>query len=289
MKFYTYIIYVAFLTMGLHTAAGENRYMRWHDEATDTTAITSLLLKAANQNYPSVGDAVCAFGMEFLDKPYKGGTLEGNPEMLTINLDEFDCTTFMETVAALALTSQSDHYSWKDFAETLQGLRYRNETPDGYASRLHYFSDWVITNSHRGVLRETTSSIPTHDSQIKTLDFMSRNRNLYPALADSAEFQKLKDAEMGYRSHRTDYVKSARIYAKPVANALKSGDIIAFTTKTQGLDVSHVGIIVVEKDGPHLLHASSKAGKVVLEPQPIAEYLKKNHHITGFRIIRLTN
>lgn len=115
---------------------------------------------------------------------------------------------------------------------------------------------------------------------------MSRNREKYPALKDSLQLSRIKEAESGYKSHRYSYMKSSRIYSKPVANSLKSGDIIAFTTKVPGLDVSHVGIIVVEKDGPHLMHASSKEGKIVVEPRPLEEYLKKNQHITGFRIFR---
>lgn len=69
--------------------------------------------------------------------------------------------------------------------------------------------------------------------------------------------------------------------------ALKAGDIIALTTKTNGLDVSHVGILVIEKDGPHLLHASSKEGKVVIDKLPLTEYMRKSPNLTGIRVIRL--
>lgn len=70
-------------------------------------------------------------------------------------------------------------------------------------------------------------------------------------------------------------------------NALKGGDIIALTTKTSGLDVSHMGIIVIEKDGPHLLHASSKEGKVIIDKLPLVEYMRKAHQLTGIRVLRL--
>ena len=93
--------------------------------------------------------------------------------------------------------------------------------------------------------------------------------------------------EVGYRSHRYSYIKSGRLYSKPVVQALKAGDIVALTTKTDGLDVSHLGIIVIEKDGPHMMHASSKAGKVVIDPLNFADYMKKNHQLTGFRVVRL--
>ncbi len=73
---------------------------------------------------------------------------------------------------------------------------------------------------------------------------------------------------------------------KGATNILRDGDIIAFTTKTEGLDVSHVGIIIVDKGIVRLLHASSKAGKVTIDPLPLAEYLRKNRNITGGRVIR---
>lgn len=287
MKIYTLIIYSLLLAAGIgNTSAAAKDDIRWHNAESDSITINKILLKASEKENQSMSEMICSIGKEFLGKPYKSGTLESDEEILTVNLDEFDCTTYMETVVALALTARSEHYSWKDFAQMLSRLRYRNEVADGYASRLHYISDWVITNSHRGLIRDVTSFLPTSDSQIKTIDFMSRNREKYPALKDSLQLSRIKEAESGYKSHRYSYMKSSRIYSKPVANSLISGDIIAFTTKVPGLDVSHVGIIVVEKDGPHLMHASSKEGKIIVEPRPLEEYLKKNQHITGFRIFR---
>lgn len=116
---------------------------------------------------------------------------------------------------------------------------------------------------------------------------MSHNRSAYPALSDQEAFEGIKNMEVGYRSHRFPFVKSARLSAKPVINALKGGDIVALTTKVNGLDVSHVGLIVIEKDGPHLLHASSKAGEVVVDRLPLTEYMRKSPSLTGIRIIRL--
>ena len=198
-----------------------------------------------------------------------------------------DCTTFVETVVALALTVENHRCSWIDFLDMLETIRYRNGYADGYASRLHYISDWVITNTHRGYIKDVTDRIPQSDVQIKTLDFMSRNRSKYPALSDSATFEGIKNMEVGYRSHRFPYIKSARLSSKPIINALKGGDIVALTTKTNGLDVSHVGILVIEKDGPHLLHASSKEGKVVIDKLPLTEYMRKAHQLTGIRVLRL--
>ena len=103
----------------------------------------------------------------------------------------------------------------------LETIRYHNGYANGYASRLHYISDWVISNTHRGYIKDVTDRIPQSDVQIKTLDFMSRNRSKYPALSDSATFEGIKNMEVGYRSHRFPYIKSARLSSKPIINALK--------------------------------------------------------------------
>lgn len=288
MKKFTTLLYIAAISLGFFSAkAASPTEVRWHNEATDTTAITKILIKATDLCASNPNELMEFIGRQFIDTPYKAGTLEGTPEMLTINLDELDCTTFVETVTAMALTIETGKNSWQDYVATLSEIRYRQGEPNGYASRLHYFSDWIVTNTHRGYIREMSDRIPNSDSNIKTLDYMSRNRSAYPALADATEFERIKDMEVGYRSHRYPYIKSARLSSKPVANALKGGDIVALTTKTDGLDVSHVGLIVIEKDGPHLLHASSKEGKVVIDKLPLAEYMRKAHTLTGIRVIRL--
>lgn len=261
--------------------------IRWHNESTDTTKITKLLIQATDFSASNPNELMEFIGRQFVGMPYKSGTLEMEPETLTINLDEFDCTTFIETVTALALTIEDRKNSWQDFANNLESLRYRQGEANGYASRLHYFSDWIVTNTHRGYIKEVTDRIPQSDSQIKTLDYMSHNRASYPALKDSATFEGIKNMEVGYRSHRFPYIKSSRLTSKPVTNALKGGDIVALTTKIGGLDVSHVGLIVIEKDGPHLLHASSREGKVVVDKLPLAEYMRKSSNLTGIRVIRL--
>ncbi len=282
------LLYIATLLLIPFTLRGVTpSQIRWHNESTDTTKITKLLIQATDFSASNPNELMEFIGRQFVGTPYKSGTLDVEPEMLTINLDEFDCTTFVETVTALALTIEDRKNSWQDFANNLESLRYRQEEANGYASRLHYLSDWIVTNTHRGYIKEVTDRIPQSDSQIKTLDYMSHNRASYPALKDSATFEGIKNMEVGYRSHRFPYIKSARLTSKPVINALKGGDIVALTTKTGGLDVSHVGLIVIEKDGPHLLHASSREGNVVVDKLPLAEYMRKSPNLTGIRVIRL--
>lgn len=257
--------------------------IRFNNEATDTLRITEILTSPSVTDVADDGARTVAIAEMFLGTPYVGGGIEDTPEMLTIRFDSLDCTTFVETVLALEMTLEERRSSWHDFAYNLERLRYRGGSLNGYASRLHYVSDWIIDNSHRGNLQEVTERIGKSTSQIKTLDFMSRNRDKYPALANDNEFERMKGFEMGYRSHRYSYIKGVDI-----KNAdIKDGDIIAIATKTPGLDVQHVGIAKLEGGVVHLIHASSAAGKVVVDKLPLTEYLRRNRSATGVRVIRL--
>lgn len=261
--------------------------VRFHNEESDTTRITSLLVECREANLPTPEARVAWLGKKFLGTPYVAHTLEGDTEMITVNLDELDCTTFVETVLALAYTVGEDRTSWRDFVHNLERLRYRGGHVDGYSSRLHYISDWIVDNSHRGNLEEVSASIPGSDHIIKTIDFMTRHRDLYPALADSLEFEKVKNVEIGYRSHRYPYVKWTNFNKKETLGALHEGDAVALTTTTKDLDVSHLGILVKVDGKFHLMHASSVKKKVIIDPLPIYDYFKKSRSLTGFRVIRL--
>lgn len=292
MKYSTTLLYTAYIAFcavaTTEAASGANpAEVRWHNEQEDTTRISHILLEASSLSDQSANKVMVHIGEMFTDTQYSAGTLEGSPEMLTVNLDEMDCTTFIETVTAMTLTVIEGRNSWQDFLYNLEQLRYRQGRIDGYASRLHYISDWIVDNTHRGNLSEVTDRIPGVAYQVKTLDYMTRHRDAYPAMSDDEVFEKIKSCEVGYRSHRFPYLKSSTLMSKNASSQLKSGDIIAFTTKTEGLDVSHIGIVVIVDGTPRLLHASSKNGKVTIDPMTLAEYLRKNHNITGARLIRV--
>lgn len=261
--------------------------VEFHNEATDTAKITDILVKSVN--IENSGERIGSIGRSFIGTPYVAHTLEGETEMLRINVDELDCTTFVETVIALAYTAGEKRTSWRDFIYNLERFRYRDGKLNGYASRLHYISDWIINNSYRGNIVEVTNRLPSHRYLIKTIDYMSAHRDSYPALADSATFEKIKGVEMGYRNHRYPYVKSQFLSSKEVKAALKEGDVVALTCGLKDLDVSHMGIIVIEKGEPYLLHASSSHGKVEITNVPLSEFMKKNRSLTGIRVIRLAD
>ena len=260
--------------------------MRFHCN-NDTLKINELLRKGAECGKNNANELVAFYAKQLLGTPYVAHTLESDREWLTINIDELDCTTFVETLYALTRATLDMRRSWRDFACNIESIRYRNGELGDYSSRLHYVSDWIANNSHRGNIREVTAEIDGAKYEIKTINFMTAHRDKYPQLADSAMFAKIKNFEIGYRMHRYPYLKKEWIDSKKTAAGLRNGDFVALISKTEGLDVSHMGIIIKEGNSFKLLHASSKEKKVVLEKDDLKETLRRNRSCTGIRIIRI--
>ncbi|MBO4978537.1 MAG: DUF1460 domain-containing protein [Muribaculaceae bacterium] len=270
-------------------AATAQTAVRFGNESADTTAITNMLVEGAAAHLTSPEEYVAFFGNKFAGTPYGAHTLEGDTEILTVRLDSIDCTTFVETALALAYTVGENRTSWRDFIYNLQRLRYRGGTVDGYASRLHYIADWAVDNIHRGNLTDATRLFPKVNYIVRTIDFMSANADRYPALSDSATLARIRSIEEGYRSHRFPYLKTSDLGSRAMTDALRNGDVVAFVSNLNNLDVTHMGIIVKESPTavPHVMHASSSQGKVVVESRPLVDFLRKNRYWLGIRVFRL--
>ena len=255
----------------------------------DTIKINNLLSQAKDKKMKLVSETMLFFANSFIDTPYVAHTLESDDhkEYLTINVSQFDCSTFVETVLALSQCYFEDKTSWRDYAEMLEEIRYHNGQIDGYALRLHYFSSWIIENIARGNIQDKTLDISSVIYSVKTLDFMSKHTDLYAALSDPQILQKIQSTEIGYHSHRIPYIKKGDISNKDFLRVVKDGDIVAITTKVDGLDVSHVGIVKMVDGVPHLLHASSAGKKVLLSSEDLKEYVRRNQMSTGVRLLRL--
>lgn len=280
------VLAVCCLLCALHGAALTN--VRFNDESRDTTRINEILIDAAARQFANSSERNAYIASRFTGTPYAAATLEHTPEMLTVNLDSLDCTTFVETVLAMSYTLAEGRSSWRDFVYNLERLRYRGGQADGYASRLHYVCDWMVDNIHRGNIEDATRLFPRTSFIVRTIDFMSSHRDRYPALADDDELQRIKNVEIGYRSHRFPYIKTSDLAAKDTRAALRNGDAVAIVSSLKDLDVSHLGFAVTGDDGlPHLLHASSAAGEVTVDPRPLADALKRNRTAVGIRVIRL--
>ena len=266
--------------------AANTMKMRFHCDG-DTALVNQLLMKGQESGLTDANALVEFYARQLLGTPYVAHTLEADEELLTINIHELDCLTFIESLYALTRATINHRYSWRDYADNIENIRYRGGEMGDYSSRIHYISEWIIDNHLRGNLVEVTPDLPHADYLIKNIDYMSKNPSQYRQLKnDTAMVEKIKRYELLH--HRFPYLKRSWLNDKSVKAALRSGDFVSLVTKIEGLDVSHNGIIVIDDKGdPYLLDASMSGGKVMLESKPLFKYLEHSKTNIGIRVFRI--
>ena len=252
---------------------------------TDSITICRLLKEAPRKA------STLWFARQFHGIPYVAHTLEVNDnEQLVVNTRQLDCTTLVETVTALTICVQQEKRRWADYLRTLRTLRYRQGVMDGYTSRLHYFTDWIDDKQLMGIVSEIQGPNPPFTALQKVqVSYMSQHPQSYKALkANAALVPVIKRQEQALTGKTYRYIpKQAIRNTQLLRQTIKDGDIIAITCNKKGLDIAHLGFAVWQKDGLHLLNASSIHHKVVTEPLTIRQYLQKHSTFTGVRIIRI--
>lgn len=241
------------------------------------------------QSLPSDSCRTLHFAKQMLGVPYVGGTLDGNAEeSLVVSTSKLDCTTFVETVLALTLTDKENKRDFGSFKEQLTRIRYREGVIDGYASRLHYFSDWIRDNERKGIIRECTSETSCSQTQELWLNFMSTHAESYlPMQKDTSLIGKIASQEKEWQGVQIFYIPKEKLNLSSQKLKIKDGDIIALTTNIKGLDVVHVGFAFWKGEKLHLLHASSIAKKVIEDSQSLYDYSKNKKAHTGVRVVRV--
>lgn len=231
------------------------------------------------------------YGMKMQGIPYVAHTLEVNKtEKLVVNMRQMDCTTFVETVFALALTTKDKSVKWSDFCRRLEQIRYQRGKVDGYTSRNHYFLWWTENNERQGLVTQPLRKAAGRYArrQVINIDYMSVHPHLYSMLkgnkADIATIAKMEKASAGKEMM---YIPAAYtgLTEKQLA-CIRTGDILAIATKKKGLDTTHIGIAVWGKDGKlHLLNASQIHKKVILEPKTMKQYMSGHPSQLGVWVI----
>lgn len=255
---------------------------------TDSLRIDSLLRKSAYMSYHSESERLMFFAKSLIDVPYRGGTLDsGHEENLVVRIDSLDCTTYIETVLAMYLASLETGLRYESYVEALKKIRYRNGIIKGYASRLHYFSDWVYDNEKKGILNEMTWN-GEYCTKVFSLNYMTTHSGFYNKLKNNdslvVEMCKLEER---WKDYKMPYIPKKLICSSQSELSVNDGDILALTTALPGLDVAHLGFAIWIDGRLHLLHASSLHGKVIIDPLPLYDYLKDRKKHTGIRVVRV--
>ena len=221
------------------------------------------LINNHNPSKLSMGEIMQQVAKQFLGSAYKANLLDTlEKEKIFISFNQFDCVLFVETVLAITRNITMNNRKYQTFIKHLQDQRYINGLMNGYCSRLHYFSDWINDNQKRGNIKNITGYLGGIKLK-KKLNFISKNRELYPKLAtNEVNFQCILERENKINKLVLNYIPNTQV--KQIYSKLKPGDIISIATSIDGLDVTHTGLIYQTKVGNIGFIHASPAGQVTI-------------------------
>lgn len=265
---------------------GSIRGQRFHCE-TDTVIVMDIL----RTHHDPGGDPSAKIGSiaaSFVGSPFSQITKEDSIGQLEIRVDAFDEMSFLDNVVALArLSTSPGHRRINEFASALEEVSFRRGKENGFASRMIYGADWALDNKSRHIVKELTEDF-SDSFKTKSLDWVTRHRGEYAALADTANYENQRMVEMGFRTHKIPHLRREAFENKEILAELKDGDIIMLLTPDQTRDTFEIGILKEREDGFHFIHPSETEGKVVEEKETIGRYIKRNaKKIYGSRWLRL--
>ena len=219
---------------------------------------------------------------DLLGQPYVAGTLEELPEeKLCIYLTRTDCILFVETCLGLVRAARQEG-DFEAFASELLHSRYRDGVCSRYEDRLHYTTEWARQGEKRGTVENISGSLggvaldhPVH--------YMSTHPDAYARMKDVAAIASIEDR---INAKQSTYIPKSAL--KKALGGIRSGDIIFFNTRVDGLDISHCGIALAEPGKPvTFIHASTVPMKVVVEQKSLEEYVMGKKATTGIEVYRV--
>ena len=273
---------LALLTVGNTTHA-----RKFHCEAD-----TARVMQVIREFYEPGGDPSVKAGAiaeSFVGTEYLPVTQLDSTGKCEIRVDAFDDVSFINNVVALArMSTTPGHVRINEFGNELENVSCRRGEENGFPSRMIYASDWIVDNKSRNIVKELTE-VYSDQFKTKSLDWVTRHRDLYAALKDSAAYEGQRMVEMGFRTHKVPHMRRESTGWKNIAPELRDGDIIILLTGDPDTDALERGILRRREDGFHFIHPSEKERKVVEEKETIDRYIKRNAKRTyGYRWLRLT-
>ena len=231
---------------------------KWTKEELDRLLYKSSQIKI-------VGKRIEFLSRQLIGLDYKESTLIGNintPEGFVINLEGVDCFTFIDYIEAMRLSR-----SFSKFKVNLKKVRYKSGRI-AFENRNHFFTDWQEFNSD--FIQDVTKKIGSKKTVRiqKMLNEKEDGTYLLPGINPVKRECK--------------YVPSDAI-DDSLINKLRTGDYVGIYSHSTGLDVSHVGIVVKDRDKIYLRHASSQKKQRKVVDQDFKKYIVKKPGIIVLR------
>lgn len=276
---------IIFGMLVLFSVAANAQY-RFHCEK-DTVEVREIVADIVK--YDNVGARIANAAESLIGRPADDSIRRDSTASLAINIDSFTPLSFVNSCLALARTAENARNGWRGFSEKLTDFSCRRGENNGFASLFYHTSDWIGDNVYRGNLTELTENGDAR-SMTASLDYLTVNRDEFAALKDDDVYDRVKMHEMGFRSHKIPYLPKQAAGEKAFNESVDNGDIIVLVSTKERSDYYDIGIVKMESDGPHLIHFSQRAGKVVKEPETLKRYFNSNaKYFSGFRHIRVKN
>jgi len=262
VKAWTFLLISAYLTAC--AAPGTEKFQTIMDSVTAekiNRIIRSNVIHASGENH---GEVISRVSSAFLGTPYQADTLiggPGTPEALVVNFNGVDCFTLADYVEALTRS-----HDQKSFLHNLTEVRYIGGNVD-YLSRRHFFSDWFSITPRNA--RDVTPDIsPDYATVYKQLNRKPDGGEYIPGL--------------GIHSRKINYIPGKAI-SPQVLDHLKTGDYVGVYSPLDGLDVSHVGIVVHHEGRVWFRNASSLTANRKVVDSPFLEYMRAKPGIVVLR------
>jgi hypothetical protein len=261
------------------------RFSNWvrtlRDEGLDSRG-TPLGLAAARVGELAVGTPYEAFTLEAY---LRAGGSPMRTEPLTLTLTRFDCVSLVESCIAIARVARTEgEPTWGRFAREMEKMRYRGGTRAGYTSRLHYFSEWLGDGERRQLVQDLGQRLGARPDG-RPLRFMSEHPDSYPALADRTVLEEIAEIERSLDGTPRLVVPTPSIPAAD--SSIQTGDILAFATSIEGLDVTHAAFAYRDSgDVLRVLHAPLSGGEVEITRATLPQYVAAIRRSTGIIVAR---
>ena len=277
--------------------------------ASDRDVAQDILLRF--HNHASVNERLEIISKIFIGLPYgKGGPLgegsEGKFDQDPLyRFDTFDCTTYVETIMALALSREVS-----EFEIQLDKIRYEDGVVD-YLKRNHFTDlQWIPSNVKNGLMSEINHDV-TSPENIKIAEALINfpkwisshqvDQIIVPGASSEDRKQLLDElrAEASFykpQIARVPYIAIASILRNPqILNNIPHASVVNFVRPNWDLtqqtgthqNISHQGFLFRLNKVLYLRHAST-SGRV--EEVPFIDYLKRfqNHPtLKGIHLMKL--
>lgn len=251
----------------------------------DSIKVMELIKRASEgENY---GQKIVAAAKALEGTPFGRAADNDSLGTLMIRLDSLNQREFIYISLAAAKTAELTSPTLRDFEKNLEDISRRKGQDEGFASQFLYGSDWIVDNVYRGNLKEMTEYLENGNNRTKTLDYVSRHPDEFPAMADSVTAEKVRIVEFGYRSHRIPHLKKQSINNKEFKEIIRDGDIIIMNPPETDFDIYDIGIVSMENGSPHLIHILKDKKEVGMDPYPLQRLFKiEGQFFYGFRWLR---